>query len=99
MKTPASFRFTPRALAATAILASVVLLSGCAVWNPFGYSEEWPLWKKTLFFAGPGHCPVCYCVGGAIVEAAKDKDDPAQAAAPIGEPAEAGESLTPEARN
>jgi thioredoxin 1 len=58
------------------LLGILLLTSGCAVWNPWGYSKDWPLWKKTLFFAGPGHCPVCYCVGGAVIEAGGfGKDD------------------------
>ena len=52
----------------SALVCLVLLSSGCAVWNPWGYSKDWALWKKTLFFIGPGHCPVCYCVGGAAIE-------------------------------
>lgn len=54
--------------AALLLLCLVLLNSGCAVWNPWGYSKDWGPWKKTLFFIGPGHCPVCYCVGGAAIE-------------------------------
>ncbi|MBN1867543.1 hypothetical protein JW916_09650 [Candidatus Sumerlaeota bacterium] len=50
------------------LLCLALCASGCSLWNPWGYKKEWPLWKKTLFFAGPGHCPVCYCVGGAAIE-------------------------------
>ena len=50
------------------LLCLILLNSGCAVWNPWGYSKDWAPWKKTLFFIGPGHCPVCYCVGGAAIE-------------------------------
>ena len=53
------------------LLCLAFVFSGCSVWNPWGYKKEWPVWKKTVFFLGPGHCPVCYCVGGGAIELVK----------------------------
>ena len=49
-----------RLLRFSLLLGLTVMLSGCMVWNPWGYKKEWPIWKKTVFFIGPGHCPFCY---------------------------------------
>ena len=83
MKRTFTFQNATRVLVISVLLCAVLLTTGCSVWNPYGYSEEWPVWKKTLFFAGPGHCPLCYCVGGAIIEVVKSpqsKTTPAPAA-------------------
>lgn len=53
------------------LLCLAFVFSGCSVWNPWGYKKEWPVWKKTVFFLGPGHCPVCYCIGGGAIELVK----------------------------